>query len=254
MRQLHVVGLSADGRHLLLAAALDAERPSHTVSVDERFQAALRGQLAEVGEEARPTLSVRDIQARLRAGGTIEEVAAAAGVPPSRVERFAGPVLSERERVLTAVRSGVQVSRKGVADQPLARAVETALDQVGHLRPETLSWTAYRRADGVWVARLTFVARGRQRVAEWALDETTRQVRPQDSVALGLGHGPAASTPARTMTAPRPTKPAPKPTKPGPKATARPAPKATAKAAPKAAARPVGKAALPVTTAARRPR
>jgi hypothetical protein len=43
-------------------------------------------------------LRPREIQARIRAGASVEQVAAAAGVPMQKIERFAYPVLLERSR------------------------------------------------------------------------------------------------------------------------------------------------------------
>jgi len=65
--------------------------------------------------------------------------------------------------------------------------VEAALAMVANLRVETVDWTAYRRPDTVWVVRLGYVARGRGRSAEWALEQGG-VVRPLDPHALQLGH------------------------------------------------------------------
>lgn len=186
MRELHVVGLSPDGRSLLLGASPDG-KPSHAVTVDARFDAAVRGSLESHDGMPRETLTPKDIQARLRAGASVEEVAAVAGVPPARVARYAGPVLSERQRVLGNARAARQQSRRGSSALVLERAVEAALAMVANLRVETVDWTAYRRPDTVWVVRLGYVARGRGRSAEWALEQGG-VVRPLDPHALQLGH------------------------------------------------------------------
>ena len=75
-------------------------------------------------------LSPREIQARIRAGGGIDEVAAAAGISAERVERYATPVLAEREHVTEQARlaparraSGGNAPRLGeLVDARLARA------------------------------------------------------------------------------------------------------------------------------------
>lgn len=207
MRQLHIVGLSADGRQLLLAADAASGKGSHAVVVDDRLHAALRGQLAEPDGAARPTLSVREIQARLRAGATVDEVATAAGVPPARVERFAGPVLSERERVLGVARGAHQTGRGGTSPTTLGAAVTAALAATQHLKPDTVQWSAYRRLDSSWVVRLSLVARGRARCAEWVLDEGAAAVRALDPYAAGLGRGdlPTAAAGRRAGAAARRT-------------------------------------------------
>ena len=58
------------------------------------------------------SLSPRDIQTRIRAGETLEDVARVAGIPLDRVERFAAPVFAEREHIAAQAMSS-SVRRKG---------------------------------------------------------------------------------------------------------------------------------------------
>jgi hypothetical protein len=210
VRDLHVVGLTADGQHLLLAGSDDGAKASHRIAVDARFEAALRGQ--RLGESApAPALSPRDIQARLRAGATVEEVAAEAGLPVSRVQRFAGPVFSERDEELRKVYLAHQHGRRGTSTVALEQAVTTALEQTAFTKPETLEWTAYRRADATWVAKVSIVIRGRRKSAEWVLAPDGATVRPLDAWASSLGHVEALAKPAGPAKVARPAKVAVKP-------------------------------------------
>jgi len=95
VRELHVVSVSEDGRHVLLSAR-KAAAGEFRVALDSRLAAALRGELPRPGETTAPVISLtpKEIQSRLRAGESSEQIAASAGVPVARVERFAGPVLS----------------------------------------------------------------------------------------------------------------------------------------------------------------
>ena len=115
MRELHVVALSSDGRHLVLSTSAGSLRGRYLLAVDPRLVQALNGELngdpePEPDDAPRPVesaLSPKDIQSRLRAGETPEQVAKAAGVPVERVTRFYGPVLSERAQVIDAVREAI---------------------------------------------------------------------------------------------------------------------------------------------------
>jgi len=100
MRELQFVGVAEDGEHLLLKDTAGGEK--FLLPIDERLRAASRGDRSRLGQielaldsPVRP----REIQARIRAGETPEEVAAAAGAPLDRVMRFAYPVLQERAQV-----------------------------------------------------------------------------------------------------------------------------------------------------------
>ena len=94
MRALRVVGLTEDG-DVVLEDPVRLER--YTVPADERLRAAARGDLSRLGQiaiELESQLRPREIQARIRAGASVEQVATAAGVPEQKIERFAYPVLT----------------------------------------------------------------------------------------------------------------------------------------------------------------
>ncbi len=188
MRDLVVLALSDDGTSLLLAARPDAARPTHRLPVDDRLHAALRGSLPAPAQ--RPSaLSPREIQARLRAGESPEQVARVAGVPVARVLRYADPVLAERARMVDEARAARTTrQRSGASVLPVGEAVDRHLAETSGLRPESVEWTARRRDDGTWVAALHYVARGRARSAEWSWDPAARQVAALDPLAAKLGH------------------------------------------------------------------
>ncbi len=195
MRELHVVALSEDGRSVVLATSPDATRGGFRVLVDERLAAAVRGDLGRPGATRPPgqELTPKEIQARLRAGESPEQIAHTAGVDLGRVERFSGPVLSERARVIDAVQAAVlERPRSGASALPLGEAVQAHLDAQPHLREDSVQWTARREADGAWVVELSWVARGRTRAAAWRWDPAERTVVPEDPASAALAHADEA--------------------------------------------------------------
>ncbi len=87
MQELSLVGLHDDGEHLVLAGP-EGER--FRVRVDEALRVAVRRDRPRLGQiqlQADGTLRPREIQARIRAGQTAEEVAEAAGVPVEHLPR-----------------------------------------------------------------------------------------------------------------------------------------------------------------------
>ena len=195
MRELHVVALSEDGRFAVLAASPDASRGGFRIALDDRLAAALRGDLARPEEpERESTLTPREIQARLRAGESAEQIAHSAGVPLARVERFSGPVLSERARVVEMAQAAVlERARRGRSVVPLGEAVEHHLAQMATLRPESTQWTARREEDGRWLVEVVWVARARTRFGRWYWDPSDRSVTPVDPESAALGHLEAAA-------------------------------------------------------------
>ena len=80
MRELKVVGLDHDGKHVICEGGEPAEQ--FKLVVDDRLRAALRGE--PVPPEQPPLdmqvinmLSPKEIQAKIRAGASVEQVAAA---------------------------------------------------------------------------------------------------------------------------------------------------------------------------------
>ena len=106
MSELRVTGRSEDGSHLLLT---DIEDHEFTLRISDNLRATInQPRLASVPtENAEPTMSVKDVQARLRAGALIEDVAREAGWSYDKVERFAGPILQERSYILSVANSVV---------------------------------------------------------------------------------------------------------------------------------------------------
>ncbi|HVE74888.1 MAG TPA: septation protein SepH [Mycobacteriales bacterium] len=257
MRQLHVVSLSEDGRSVLLATSKDASRGGFRVVLDDKLAAALRGDLPRPGERTArtSTLTPKEIQSRLRAGESPEQIAADAQVPVAMVDRFSGPVLSERERIVDSARAATLVrGRLGASLLPLGEAVDLHLSQTLGLRGATVDWTARRQEDNSWLVEVSFLARGRIRTGSWRYDPFTKQVAPSDAVSAGLGHVDEEAlrprrAPARTRVTKkavaRPKKKAPRAKKAAPVKKAAPA----KTAAPAKKAAPVKKAA-PAKTAA----
>jgi hypothetical protein len=158
MRELTVVGLDVDGKHIICESRQSTER--FLLRADERLRAAVRGEAVrsqprEVDNEVTNVLTPKEIQARIRAGASVEQVADAAGADISRVERFAHPVLLERSRAAELATASHPVLADGPAVATLLETVAAALVSRG-LDHDTASWDAWRNADGRWTVQLTW--------------------------------------------------------------------------------------------------
>ncbi|MCU1586703.1 MAG: putative DNA-binding protein [Frankiales bacterium] len=236
MRDLHVVAVSEDGRHVVLAGRPGAKTGGFRVALDERLAAAARGELTRPGEQTPSTdLTPRDIQARLRAGESAEDIAEAAGVPLPRVLRFSGPVQGEMARVIEEARTCYLVrGRLGPSAVVLGEAVDDALLAAGAAE-DSVEWTTRRDEDGTWVVRVTWLARARMRTASWRYDPNNRSIVANDPASAALGHRGSDTPPVpRRKALPAPPKtPRPRPAKKAAKKA--PAKKAPAKKAAKKA-------------------
>ncbi|MER5829900.1 septation protein SepH [Streptomyces sp. NPDC002130] len=185
MPELRVVAVSNDGTRLVLKAADSTE---YTLPIDERLRAAVRGDRPRLGQieiEVESHLRPRDIQARIRAGATAEEVAQMAGIPVDRVRRFEGPVLAERAFMAERARK-TPVRRPGEnSGPPLGEAVQERLLLRGADK-DTVQWDSWRRDDGTWEVLLVYRVAGEPHSASWTYDPPRRLVQAVDDEARSL--------------------------------------------------------------------
>jgi hypothetical protein len=169
MRELKVIGLDVDGKRIICETAGSGEK--FILRPDSRLRAALNDDRAvtsppQVDVEVPNVLSPKDIQARIRAGASVEEVANAAGVDPVRVERFAHPVLLERSRAAELATAAHPVLADGPAVLTLLETITTALVSRG-LDPDATAWDAWRNEDGRWTVQLSWKAGRSDNVAHF---------------------------------------------------------------------------------------
>ncbi|NEC66265.1 septation protein SepH [Streptomyces sp. SID9727] len=185
MPELRVVAVSNDGTRLVLKAADSTE---YTLPIDERLRAAVRNDRARLGQieiEVESHLRPRDIQARIRAGASAEEVAQFAGIPVDRVRRFEGPVLAERAFMAERARK-TPVRRPGENTGPqLGEAVQERLLLRGADK-ETVQWDSWRRDDATWEVLLVYRVAGEPHSASWTYDPPRRLVQAVDDEARSL--------------------------------------------------------------------
>ncbi len=185
MPELRVVAVSNDGTRLVLKAADNTE---YTLPIDERLRAAVRNDRARLGQieiEVENHLRPRDIQARIRAGATAEEVAQFAGIPVDRVRRFEGPVLAERAFMAERARK-TPVRRPGETAGPqLGEAVADRLMLRGADK-DAVRWDSWRRDDGTWEVLLVYRVAGETHSASWMYDPPRRLVQAVDDEARSL--------------------------------------------------------------------
>jgi hypothetical protein len=213
MQELRFVAVSEDGRYAVLA--IPGRSARFTLPIDERLRAVALGQtsrLAQYEIEVESPLRPKEIQARIRAGETVEEIADAAGIAVERVRWFEGPVLAERAYVADQAQLA-SVRRQGDATPGprLGEIVTERLKMFG-VDPEDAQWDAKKLGDGSWQVQLIFISGGRLHTAEWIFDQRRRHVLPADDNAVRMSlpgteqPQPAASAPGEatvTHLAPR---------------------------------------------------
>ena len=187
MQELRIVAVSEDGSYAVLAVPGRGGRFS--LPIDDRLRIVARGQFSRLAQyeiEVESPLRPKEIQDRIRAGETAEEIADAAGVPIERVRRFEGPVLAERAyRAQEAQGATIRQPGDSGPGPRLGDIVTERLAELG-VAAEEAQWDSRKRGDNTWQVQLMFTVGGRPQMAEWSFDPRRRHVSPADDDAARL--------------------------------------------------------------------
>ena len=184
MIELELLGANGDS-----VVMTDARGTRYNIVVDDALRAAVRRERpsARPSAEEPPApgtpVRPRDIQALLRSGASVQEVATATGLTVDHVSRFEGPVSAERHN---AVRQAQSYRIGWEKDSPvLGELVVDRLATRG-VDPATLSWDALRHGRDPWQITLTFIQGAEEKEARWELNLPARSVIALDDEARWL--------------------------------------------------------------------
>ncbi|MGI5127130.1 septation protein SepH [Pseudonocardia sp. CA-107938] len=169
MRALRVVGITEDNGALSVVLEEPGRQERFVVPADEQLRAAARGDLTRLGQiaiELESQLRPREIQARIRAGASVEQVATAAGVPIAKIERFAYPVLLERSRTAEVAQRAHPMRAEGADSRMLGDVVAHTFGLRGLDYSDT-EWDSWKGEDGRWVVALSWRAGRSDNTAHW---------------------------------------------------------------------------------------
>ncbi|MCE7009023.1 DUF3071 domain-containing protein [Kibdelosporangium philippinense] len=168
MRALRVVGLGEDGNTVILEDPMRGER--FQLPADERLRAAARGDVTRLGQieiELESQMRPREIQARIRAGESVAQVASASGLPEDKVERFAYPVLLERSRTADLAQRAHPVREDGPDVQTLGEVCAHAFGLRGQEYSEAV-WDSWKNEENKWIVQLRWTAGRSDNHAHWS--------------------------------------------------------------------------------------
>ena len=207
MQKLHPVGFTAELDGVVLSTRKGSKTGRFVVPLDGKLLRMLAE--ADRGRDRSPNahgpgagaprlvrpesaLTPREMQDHIRAGWSVDEVAAEAGVDHDWVRRFAAPVLAEVGRVVDRARDATfEKPRAGTSLLPLGAAVRRNVAERGvRLVDDVLEdgWSAYQLADDEWVVRFAYVSRGRLQEAEWLFDVATEELVSRNRLGSLLGY------------------------------------------------------------------
>lgn len=181
MEQLKVIGTEDD---VLVLVTESGDRFS--LAVDDVLRVELRKARRERESDAnvvRP--SPREVQMHIRAGMSAQEVAELLGARVEDVARFEGPVLAEREHIVSQALA-VPVLLGADIDPDVhptfGGAVRAKLGEAGAVGER---WTSWKEPTG-WVVKLEFTANQVDHDARWGFDPRRSTLSPLNSDAIQL--------------------------------------------------------------------
>ncbi len=180
MQDLQVIGVE-DGA--LVVASDDGTR--FRLPIDEALQSKVRHSAPETGEGRK--LAPKDIQAHIRSGMSAQDVASITGAPLDYIQRFEGPVIAEREFVVTSA-LGIAVHTAADTD-PLrqGKSFGTAIRERLHdLGGNNERWASWKDAATGWIVKLSFTANQIDHDARWQFDPKKHTLSPLNSEAITL--------------------------------------------------------------------
>jgi hypothetical protein len=140
-------------------------------------------------------LTPKEIQAELRSGKALQEVAELAGTDTSWIERFLSPILAERKGIVDAVMTGaISRPRRGKSSCNVGQAIVANLkERKVAISPEDLEegWSVARNKDQ-WEVTFRYSLRGQDKHARFAFDPESG-VTAMDADASVIGWRPPAS-------------------------------------------------------------
>ncbi|CAN2191522.1 Protein of unknown function DUF3071 [Candidatus Nanopelagicaceae bacterium] len=196
MTELRLTGKSDDGSHINL---VDNDGTEFSLRISDTLRATVnQPRLSSVPSiETVETISVKEIQRRLRAGDSFEQIAREGQTTVEKVERFSGPIMQEREYILDRARE--LVMRKDVhriemtfRDVVLAKLAPRGVDT------DEVSWNTWRLADGTWHIELHYPNRDGNGVATWNFDLSRRALGATDDNGAWLIDEDAPARPTST--------------------------------------------------------
>lgn len=177
MSELRLTGKNNEGTHLTLA---DNDGTEFSLRISDTLRATVnQPRLTAVPTDADETISVKEIQRRLRAGDAPEVIAREGNTTLDKIARFSGPILQEREYILSQARTAALRKDSTRLDISFLEAVVNKLVPRG-VDADDLSWNTWRLPDATWHIELHFPNRDGNGIATWNFDTSRQTISPTD--------------------------------------------------------------------------
>lgn len=183
MSDLRLIGRSDDGSELELQSK---EGATFTLRISDQLRALVNQPrlVSVLSEEEESTVTVKDVQARLRSGESIDSIVRTTGWSAEKVEKFSGPILQERAYVI-GLALAAQL-RKEKHAPTLTAATISQLAPRG-VDMTLVEWNTWRLPDGTWNIILFYPTKNSgTSEANWSFDLGNRSLEALDDDAAWI--------------------------------------------------------------------
>ncbi len=182
--ELIITGRSEDGEYLELT---NAQGEAFTLSLAEVEEELMSESLTPApklvalsnyyDQKDEAVVTVKEIQARLRAGQTMDDISAETEWSVEKIEKFSGPILQERAYVISlALKSPL---RRESQSPTLEATTHTQLLPRG-VSVDEIEWNTARNEDGTWKIQLSYPVKDGIEKASWTFDLPKQTLTPND--------------------------------------------------------------------------
>jgi hypothetical protein len=197
---LRLTGRSSDGTELEL---VDQVGNHYSLRISDTLRATVnQPRLSAVTDfEEVVTTTVKEVQARLRGGESIDSISRTTDWSVEKIENYAGPILQERAFIIS------QALATQIRREPHAPYLETAV--TNQLAPRgvdmnSVEWNTLRLPDGNWKLTLYYPLRDgspseAKGEAVWLFNLGRRALSAQDDGARWIGGEAKPKTPVQTF-------------------------------------------------------
>lgn len=187
MENVTIVGTE---ENVLVLATESGER--FALAIDEVLRREIRR--AQADAAPRPaTASPREIQQHIRSGLTVDEVAELLSLPVSDIDRFAGPVIAEREHIINQALAApvlLGTELEPGAQPTFGAAIRTRL---ADLEGSEEHWASWKDERG-WTVKLEFLSNEVHHDARWSFDPRSATLAPINTAATQLSRQGGSSS------------------------------------------------------------
>lgn len=176
MRELIVSGVENS-----TVVAVNDEGVEYRVPIDDATLARLR----RSGSTSEVRVSPKEIQAQLRLGLSTAEVAALTGATVEHIERYAGPIVAERDYIVSTAQSTPAFASNDFTEEETSFG-DLIISRLELVDARQSTWTAWKNESGVWIVKLTFTVSDIERDARWEFDPKRAHLAPHNDEATRL--------------------------------------------------------------------